>query len=162
MWYMPLTKVRPSNAHLQKLLSVSSSLPILMPVCISMKCFTKGLPREFWQKGRESGKDDIKIQLQKLIEDHCIVYLDIFRRQEASSNNQIQRRQFPYLQHWQSLFQFLGRVKEVSGGFYPVFRKFPDICKILQGGIGLSNDRTETRARKIVYNLVRSHVCVMV
>lgn len=38
----------------------------------------KGIAKGILQKGRKSGKDDIKIQLQKLVEDHCIVYLYIF------------------------------------------------------------------------------------
>jgi len=46
-----------------------------MSVCISMKFLTKELPREFWQERVEETMSIIKIQLLKLIEDHCKVYL---------------------------------------------------------------------------------------
>lgn len=60
-WYLQLTKVRPTNAHSQKLLSVFFMLSTFMSVCISMKFFTKGLLREFCQKGRERGRERWKL-----------------------------------------------------------------------------------------------------
>lgn len=53
---------------------------------------------------------------------------------------------FSYLQHWQSLAEYLGRVKDVVGGLNPVLRVLPQICKLLQGCIGLHKDRTRVRA----------------
>lgn len=73
-----------------------------------------------------------------------------------------------YLQHWQSLAQHFSRLQEVIGGVNPVFWVLPQICKLLQGGVGLGKVRTRARCemsgyqQDFIIGCVSVYVCVAV
>lgn len=82
----------------------------------------------------------------------------IIRYTEAGS-------EFSYLQHWQSVAEYFCRVYDVVGGFNPVLGVLPQICKLLQGGIGLDKDRTRTRTCEMAgyqQDFITCCVCVCV
>lgn len=48
---------------------------------------------------------------------------------------------FSYLQHRQSLAEYLGRVYDVVGGVEPFGRVLAQVCKLAQGRVGLDEDK---------------------
>lgn len=155
-------------SHSQKLLSVSFILSTLMSVCISMKFFTKEFPREFcwgWRgwDGGGGGWDNAQHQdspaqtrprpLQKFVPNFFfhssfwwqLVFFVFFlkRRRRAWGDD------LSYLQHRQCLTENFSRGYDVVGWVEPFGRVLVQVCKLVQGRVGLDKDKRKERGRSM-------------
>lgn len=101
------------------------------------------------KEGRESGRDNAQHQdsaAETRRKTTAQVYLQTFgpaRIIRYATEGSCERS---YLQHRQRVAEQLGRLKDVVGGLDPVLGMLPQICKLLQGRVGLDKDRTRARA----------------